>query len=222
MIYTRKLSQQYSELRHTFNVTDDKIFSLLNKIDLSEKKVLDFGCGDGRYAFELVKMGARSVVGVDNSPTMIKMANRALSEKHLPNVNFLQADGSDLPLESRSFDLVFANFVLHHFANIQKPINEISRVLKDGCYFLGTFNTFEVTDPQLFNTEIPLRLGKEKFVTVYNLIKSDDEVQASLKNAGLNVVSYINEEHPLLCVDPEYSKKDKIRTIKTIICLAKK
>jgi len=44
--------------------------------DLSGKRIADIGCGTGRYALQLARMGAASVVGVDLSPEMLAVATR--------------------------------------------------------------------------------------------------------------------------------------------------
>jgi 2-polyprenyl-3-methyl-5-hydroxy-6-metoxy-1,4-benzoquinol methylase len=47
--------------------------------DVSGKRVLDVGCGSGRYAVEFARRGAR-VVGLDFSQTMVRMAESAARE----------------------------------------------------------------------------------------------------------------------------------------------
>ena len=221
-IYSNELSHKYSELRGNYTATDEKTFSILNKIGVRDKGILDFGCGNGRYTFQLAELGASKVVGVDVSPAMIEIANRELQNRKIEKVKFLEADGNKLSFRDNSFDIVFSNFVLHHFENTSKPLQEISRVLDTNGFFLGTFNTAKVGDQNLFNTEIPLRLGKENFVVVHNFIKSDEEIKQNFQKAGLKVLQYQEEENPFLSIEPTYPNKEKIGKINTIICLAQK
>ncbi len=221
-IYPDELSHKYSELRENYTATDEKTFSILNQIGVRGKKVLDFGCGDGRYSFQIAKLGASEVVGIDVSPAMIEIANRELQNQKIEKVKFLEADGNNLPFGDKFFDVIFSNFVLHHFENTLKPLQEISRVLDKNGFFLGTFNTAEVSDEKLFNTEIPLQLGKENFVVVHNFIKSDEEIQQNFEKVGLKVLQYQEEENPFLSIEPTYPNKEKIGKIKTMICLAQK
>lgn len=221
-IYSNELSHKYSELRGNYTATDEKTFSILNKIGVRDKRILDFGCGDGRYAFHLAELGASEVVGIDVSPAMIEIANRELQNRKIKKVKFLEADGNNLTFGDNSFDIVFSNFVIHHFEKTLKPLQEIFRVLDKNGYFLGTFNTAEIGDIKLFNTEIPLRLGKQNFVVVHNFIKSDNEVKQNFEKAGLKVLQYQEEENPFLSIEPTYPNKEKIGKIKTIICLAQK
>jgi len=221
-IYSKELSHKYSELRKNYTATDEKTFSILNKIKVRGKRILDFGCGNGRYTFNIAELGANEVVGIDVSPAMIEIANRELKNREIEKVIFLEADGNNLPFGDNSFDIVFSNFVFHHFENTLKPLQEIFRVLNKNGYFIGTFNTADTSDIKLFNTEIPLRLGKENFVVVHNLIKSDEEIQQSFQKAGLKVLQYQEEENPFLSIEPTYPNKEKVDKIKTIICLAQK
>ena len=221
-IYSNELSHKYSGLRGNYTATDEKTFSILNKIGVRDKRILDFGCGDGRYAFHLAELGAIEVVGIDVSPAMIEIANRELRNRKIEKVKFLEADGNNLPFGDNFFDIIFSNFVLHHFENTLKPLQEIFRVLDKNGYFLGTFNTIDVNEINLFNTEIPLRLGKENFVVVHNLIKSDNEIMQNFQKVGLKVLQYQEEENPFLSIEPAYPNKEKIGKIKTMICLAQK
>jgi len=70
-------------------------------------KALDIGCGPGGLATALYRRGYE-VTGVDFAPAMIKYARRLE-----PNIEFIQADGRELPFSDHSFDLVTAAYVAH-------------------------------------------------------------------------------------------------------------
>lgn len=106
-----------------------------NGIDISgikDWKVLDAGCGGGRYSVAWADLGARSVVGVDISETNIHYAKKK-NAKRFPNVSFISADVLEMPFNKDSFDVVFSNGVLHHTSNWKKGISELVRVLKPNC-----------------------------------------------------------------------------------------
>ena len=69
----------------------DFVFEALPK--LKGKKVLDVGCGSGRYAVEAGVRGAAHVFGIDLSDKMIALANRLALEKKVNNhCKFVQGD----------------------------------------------------------------------------------------------------------------------------------
>lgn len=95
----------------------------INKIPFSileEKKVLDVGCGSGRYSRALLQLGAKEVVGVD--------AHKPAFEA--TGFSFKKGSVLALPFKENEFDFVFCNGVLHHTKNWQKGISEMARVLK--------------------------------------------------------------------------------------------
>ena len=66
--------------------------------------VLDFGCGNGRWALWFAPEVHR-VVGIDLSPAMVDAARRFASEQGIQNVGFtVPGDGSQFPDDS--FDIV--------------------------------------------------------------------------------------------------------------------
>lgn len=69
------------------------------------ERVLDLACGIGRHSLELRRRGFE-VVGVDISPDLLEMAERAAAEAGL-EVSFMQADLRELEL-SAEFDLVLS------------------------------------------------------------------------------------------------------------------
>lgn len=111
-------------------LTNEMLPELIKKSSIkSEDKVLDIGCGPGNSSSHLSRVGA-DVTGIDFAQEMI---NVAMSK--YPNITFQQADAENIPMPEKSFDVVIANYVVHHFADPEKVFSEISRVLKPGGRF---------------------------------------------------------------------------------------
>jgi ubiquinone/menaquinone biosynthesis C-methylase UbiE len=100
--------------------------------DIENKKVLDSGCGGGRYSVAWRLLGAAPVVGVDISPINIDDANRRVEMANLESVSFEPGNVLDLPFPENEFDIVFSNGVLHHTTDWEKGVAELVRVLKPG------------------------------------------------------------------------------------------
>ncbi len=106
---------------------EGRIWRSLRKLEpLAGTTILDLGCGAGwaiRMATGNAKVGR--AVGLDFSITGLKLA-----KKHSPNILWLQADGTALPLADATFDRLFCNGSLEHFPDVKQGIREIARVLK--------------------------------------------------------------------------------------------
>ena len=91
-------------------------------------RILDLGCGQGRFAIKLLDAGAR-VIGVDRSLGMLTRAAQPV-----PRV---QASAGRLPFSTGSFDVVLAIEVLEHIDRIEPILIEAARCLKPGGVFLA-------------------------------------------------------------------------------------
>jgi len=96
--------------------------------ELNGLRVLDAGCGGGRYSKIAGEAGA-NVIGADHSTAVEKAA--ALCS-HLPAVNFVQADLKKLPLAPASFDFVFSIGVMHHDADTRAVFDAVAPFVKPG------------------------------------------------------------------------------------------
>lgn len=96
------------------------------------KKCLDVGCGGGRYAVALSRLGALHVTGVDISEAAISDARAKAACLQIENVTFYCHTGEHLPFDSNSFDCVLFSGVLMHMSHPEKALEEISRVVKPG------------------------------------------------------------------------------------------
>jgi len=115
-----------------YNLITDLI---TNKINCGEKaKILDLGCGDGKF---IAKFGKRcEIFGVDVSSKAVELAKKS-------DVNAYKADISceKLPFENEYFDIIYFGDVIEHLIDPDFAINEVVRVIKrNGFLVLSTPN----------------------------------------------------------------------------------
>ncbi len=96
--------------------------------ELAGLRVLDAGCGGGRYATLVAKAGAR-VIGADHTSAVEKAA--ALCSRQ-ENAAFLQADLKRLPFAPGSFDFVFSIGVMHHDSDTRAVFDAVAKMVRPG------------------------------------------------------------------------------------------
>lgn len=98
---------------------------------LSGRRVLDVGCGTGRWTRFLAARGAR-VCGVDRSEAMVAEARRRGGGE------FRTMDATRLDLPDDTFDLAVAVTVLQHLEPAQQAAaaREVARVVRSGGFVL--------------------------------------------------------------------------------------
>jgi len=101
--------------------------------DVAGKRILDAGCGHGRYAAWLSERGA-DVVAVDENAEMLAQARRRVGDP----VTFRRADITE-PLEfaaADEFDGVVCGLSLHYVENWRESFAEFARVLRPGGFLV--------------------------------------------------------------------------------------
>jgi 2-polyprenyl-3-methyl-5-hydroxy-6-metoxy-1,4-benzoquinol methylase len=101
---------------------------LLTDRMLDGARVLDVGCGSGRWARYLAARAA-CVDAVDPSQAALVAARTTAA---LPNVRVVQASVSSLPYAEGSFDLVASVGVLHHVPDTLDAIRRLARLVRPG------------------------------------------------------------------------------------------
>jgi glycosyltransferase involved in cell wall biosynthesis/SAM-dependent methyltransferase len=97
--------------------------------DLRGKRVLEYGCGLGKFTAILANSGA-DVAAFDISPRSIEVAQRRMALNGL-EAAFAVAAGESLPYDDESFDVAVGIAVLHHL-EAERGSRELARVLKPG------------------------------------------------------------------------------------------
>lgn len=103
------------------------------------ERVLDLGCGAGRFVAALRQAGA-DPVGVEIAGAALERA-RAVAPG--ADLRLLEDDGS-IPLEHGSVDLVWCSEVLEHVPDTAGLLSEARRVLKTGGRILVTTPSHEL------------------------------------------------------------------------------
>jgi len=128
--------------KYTWNASDYKQYSqaqqewgreLIKKLNLEgTEDVLDLGCGDGKVTAGIAnRIYSGSVVGVDSSKSMIKLATKQYSANKYPNLSFMVMDAVDLSFEEQ-FDVVFSSAALHWVKDHKPVVEGLYRSLKSG------------------------------------------------------------------------------------------
>ncbi len=103
---------------------------------VENKRVLDIACGTG-YGLGFLKNTAKSVTGIDVDIVAAKQARSECDEK----ASVLLGDGTNLPFDDGSFDVVTSFETLEHLHARTVFLTELKRVLKpNGLLILSTPN----------------------------------------------------------------------------------
>ncbi|MDD5773747.1 MAG: methyltransferase domain-containing protein [bacterium] len=149
-------------------------YKMLNSIDIKNKKVLDLGCGVGRWCRILAQKGAK-VTGADISNEMIKIAGIPADK----NVDFLNAAIAEIELPADTFDLITCVTVLQHITDekeFKKSVGNMVRLLnKNGKIFILEVAPNRARDKNSFSDILFIRSEME-------YLSAFKEAGASLKN----------------------------------------
>lgn len=104
-------------------------FHLLGEI--TGKRVLEYGCGDGLNTVVLARRKA-NLISLDISSELIKVARMRVDiDTPHSGVKFVVGSAHDLPIPDESIDVVFGMAILHHL-DLAASSAEVYRVLRKG------------------------------------------------------------------------------------------
>jgi SAM-dependent methyltransferase len=94
-------------------------------------RVLDVGTGTGHTALAFAAHVAH-VIATDITSEMMAQGEKLQAERGIENVEFRVADAHELPFDDDAFDIVTCRRAAHHFSDISRSLQEMTRVLKPG------------------------------------------------------------------------------------------
>jgi malonyl-CoA O-methyltransferase len=130
------IQKQYDNFSDTYstNIDYDKqsndLFYQQFDIDLTHKKLLDIGCGDGTDLLTFTNLGAVPY-GLEPSSEFVKDA-----KKKNPQAIIKEGIAESIPFSDDMFDVVVSKWALQTCTDLEKVFSEVSRILKPGGTFI--------------------------------------------------------------------------------------
>lgn len=98
--------------------------------ECQNRRIIEYGCGTGSYAFSLAKNGADIVTGIDISPVAIEVAQQQAEKQGVTeNTSFEVMNAEELKFNESSTDLICGTGILHHL-DLEKSMSSIVKVLQ--------------------------------------------------------------------------------------------
>ncbi|MFH1641626.1 MAG: methyltransferase domain-containing protein [Nanoarchaeota archaeon] len=155
---------------------------VVSSVEINNKKILEIGCGKGGGASYIARyMKPKIVVGMDKSKNQIEFNKKYYLEG---NLRFKHGDALKIPISNESFDILVNVESSHCYANFDKFLKEVKRVLRTKGYFLfADFRKKELIKPLLKSIDKSgLQIKKYECITenVVEALKIDDDRRTKL------------------------------------------
>ena len=113
--------------------TTQMCLQLISSLALTDKNVIDLGCGSGILGIACAKRGAKGVTFIDNDIVALGITRENIEKNNCQDIDCKIA--STLTKNSKKADYIFANILLNPLKNMAKAIN--SKVKSKGQVFLS-------------------------------------------------------------------------------------
>ena len=158
------ISKNYDDLNRVISFGIDiswrkKVVQIVSKNN--PQQILDIATGTGDLALMMSTLAPKKIIGLDISEGMLAVGKEKISKAQLNDkIEMVVGDSEDIPYADNTFDAITVSFGVRNFANLDKGLGEIRRVLKSG----GILVILETSNP----TKFPFKQGY-KFYTSFIL-----------------------------------------------------
>lgn len=158
------ISRNYDELNRVISFGIDiswrrKVVKIISKNN--PQQILDIATGTGDLAIMMSSLSPKKIIGLDISEGMLSIGKQKISKAKLNDtIEMIVGDSENMPFKDNAFDAITVSFGVRNFANLDRGLNEIRRILKPS----GVFVILETSNP----TKFPFKQGYA-FYTSYIL-----------------------------------------------------
>ena len=169
------IAPTYDKLNHRLSWDIDKGWrrkAIRQLQPFAPKTLLDIATGTGDFAILAAKMlKPEKLIGADISEGMMEIGRQKVKAEGLDSiVSFEKEDCLNLSYADGTFDAVTAAFGIRNFADLDKGLKEMQRVLKPG----GHLSIVELTTPVCFPMKQLFRIYSHTVLPVYGRLISKD------------------------------------------------
>lgn len=147
------------------------------------KVILDIATGTGDLAIMMAELNPDRIVGLDISEGMLEVGKQKVHKADLAEtIEMVVGDSENMPFEDDTFDAITVSFGVRNFANLDKGLTEIKRVLKPG----GTLVILETSNPTKFPYKQGYKIHTSIILPIIGKLFSKDKVAYSYLSESAN------------------------------------
>ena len=147
------------------------------------KQILDIATGTGDLALMMSNLNPDRIVGLDISSGMLEVGKQKITKANLSDkIEMIVGDSEDMPFEDDTFDAITVSFGVRNFANLDKGLKEIARVLKPS----GVLVILETSNPTKFPFKQGYQLHTHLVLPIVGKLFSKDKVAYSYLSESAN------------------------------------
>ena len=180
------ISKNYDGLNRVISLGIDvkwrkKVVKIVGKN--KPKQILDIATGTGDLALMMAKLSPDKIIGLDISEGMLAVGKEKIAKVNLSEkIEMVVGDSEEMPFDDDTFDAITVSFGVRNFANLDKGIKEIARVLKPS----GVLVILETSNPMKFPFKQGYKLYTHLFLPIIGKLFSKDKVAYSYLSESAN------------------------------------
>lgn len=181
------ISTNYDGLNRVISLGIDvkwrkKVVAIVGKNN--PKQILDIATGTGDLAIMMAQnLNPDKVIGLDISPGMLEVGKQKINKERLSDkIEMMVGDSEDMPFKDNTFDAITVSFGVRNFANLNKGLQEIARVLKPS----GVLVILETSNPTKFPFKQGYKIYTNFILPTIGKLFSKDKVAYSYLSESAN------------------------------------
>jgi len=192
------ISENYDGLNRVISLGIDvkwrkKVVKIVRKNN--PKQILDIATGTGDLALMMAALKPDKIIGLDISEGMLSVGKQKIAKANLSEkIDMIVGDSEEMPFDDATFDAITVSFGVRNFANLNKGITEIARVLKP----TGVLVILETSNPTKFPFKQGYKLYTNLFLPIVGKLFSKDKVAYSYLSESANSFPYGKEFNNIL------------------------
>ncbi|NIR87524.1 methyltransferase domain-containing protein [Candidatus Bathyarchaeota archaeon] len=205
-----KISTYYDRVRPISDFWVSQVIQI-GQIEYNSR-LLDVGCGTGRFSIPLQRRTNAIVYGADVSREMLKGGLE--KEKDL---YWIQGSAESIPFKNNYFDQILMAFAIHHVDKKEEVVREMYRVLKKGGKCIMVTSSHEQIEKALVHRYFPglLEIDLARFPSL-------KEIEKFMHSAGFKNVYHKYVKDVDTISKEELLEKVRNRFISTLTLLSDK